>query len=276
MSIPKLEFPPFHLPAEAEALRRLPDATVQAAVDAELFAMVVPPSLGGLGLGLDTLAQSTRILATGCPASAWTLSFLVMHSWLLARLDPGAHAELFPEPGYALAPAPLNPTGTATPVDGGFRLTGRWEWATGIEHADWVLVHAIVDRPDELATAFLVVPRADAIVEDVWHTTGMRATGSNAVTITDVFVPTHRTIARASLMDGGATLADDPMAGYPVVAVLALVAAAPALSYRAKFCWGTGSSTVSGEPRVTDVRCATEPFTVGGSVPNAVRSQPLP
>ncbi|MBP7629682.1 MAG: hypothetical protein KA758_04475 [Acidimicrobiales bacterium] len=215
--------------AEAEALRRLPDATVQAAVDAELFAMVVPPSLGGLGLGLDTLAQSTRILATGCPASAWTLSFLVMHSWLLARLDPGAHAELFAEHGYALAPAPLNPTGTATPVDGGFRLSGRWEWATGIEHADWVLVHAIVDRPDELATAFLVVPRADAIVEDVWHTTGMRATGSNAVTITDVFVPTHRTIARASLMDGGATLADDPMAGYPVVAVLALVAAAPAL-----------------------------------------------
>ena len=58
--------------AEAEALRRLPDATVQAAVDAELFAMVVPPSLGGLGLGLDTLAQSTRILATGCPASSST------------------------------------------------------------------------------------------------------------------------------------------------------------------------------------------------------------
>ena len=77
--------------AEGEELRRLPDATVQAALDAQLFAMVVPPSLGGLGLGLDTLAQCTRILATGCPASAWTLSFLTMHSWLLARLDPEAH-----------------------------------------------------------------------------------------------------------------------------------------------------------------------------------------
>lgn len=215
--------------AEAEDLRRLPDATVQEAVDAELFAMVVPPSLGGLGLGLDTLAQTTRILAHGCPASAWTLSFLVMHSWLLARLDPAAHAELFGEHGYALAPAPLNPTGTATPVDGGYRLTGRWEWATGIEHSDWVLVHAIIDRPDELATAFLVVPRSETTVEDVWHTSGMRATGSNAVTITDVFVPTHRAVAREALMDGGATLADDPMAGYPVVAVLALMAAAPAL-----------------------------------------------
>lgn len=215
--------------AEAEALRRLPDATVQAAVDAELFAMVVPPSLGGLGLGLDTLAQSTRILATGCPASAWTLSFLVMHSWLLTRLPVEAHPDLFGEHGYALAPAPLNPTGTATPVEGGYRLTGRWEWATGVEHADWVLVHAIVDRPDELATAFLVVPRAEATVEDVWHTMGMRATGSNAVSVTDVFVPEHRTIARGDLMEGGPTVADDPMAGYPVVAVLALIAAAPAL-----------------------------------------------
>jgi alkylation response protein AidB-like acyl-CoA dehydrogenase len=215
--------------AEAEARRRLPDATVQAAVDAELFAMVVPPSLGGLGLGLDTLAQSTRILATGCPASAWTLSFLVMHSWLLTRLAPEAHAELFADHGYALAPAPLNPTGTATPVDGGYRLTGRWEWATGIEHADWVLVHAVVDRPDELATAFLVVPRAEVTVEDVWHTSGMRATGSNAVRVADAFVPAHRAVAREALMEGGATVADDPMAGYPVVAVLALVAAAPAL-----------------------------------------------
>lgn len=219
--------------AEGEELRRLPDATVQAALDADLFRMVVPPSLGGLGLGLDTLAQSTRILAHGCPASAWTLSFLVMHSWLLARLDPEAHEELFADHGYALAPAPLNPSGTATPVDGGYRLTGRWEWATGVEHADWVMVHAIVARPDELATAFLVVPRADVTVEDVWFTSGMRATGSNAVTVDDVFVPTRRTVPSSVVMaveeDGAPTPADDAMAGFPVVAVLALVAAAPAL-----------------------------------------------
>lgn len=219
---------------EAEEIRRLPDATVRSATDAELFSMVVPRSLGGHGLGLDTLAQSTRILATGCPASAWTLSFLVMHSWLLTRLEPRARAELFAERGYALAPAPLNPSGVATPVDGGFRLTGRWEWATGIEHADWVLVHAIVDRPDELATAFLVVPRSEVDVEDVWFTSGMRATGSNAVTVTEVFVPTHRSVPGAVVMemgDGAAhgAPADDPMAGYPVISVLALVAAAPAL-----------------------------------------------
>lgn len=219
--------------AEGEELRRLPDTTVRAALDAQLFAMVVPPSLGGLGLGLDTLAQCTRILATGCPASAWTLSFLTMHSWLLARLDPEAHDELFADHGYALAPAPLNPTGTATPVDGGYRLTGRWAWATGIEHAEWVLVHALIDRPDELATAFLVVPRSEVTVDDVWFTSGMRATGSNTVNVADVFVPTHRTVPSSVVMEIGSgtghALPDDAMAGYPVIPVLALVAAAPAL-----------------------------------------------
>lgn len=219
--------------AEAEELRRLPDATIQAAMDAELFSMVVPPSLGGAGLGFDTLAQSTRILATGCPASAWTLSFLVMHSWLLTRLDPAAHADLFGEHGYALAPAPLNPSGTATPVEGGFRLSGRWEWATGVEHCDWVLVHALIDRPGELSTVFLVLPRSQVSVQDVWFTSGMRATGSNAVAVEDVFVPTERTVSSMVVLERDGrfegALADDPMAGYPVIAVLALIAAAPAL-----------------------------------------------
>lgn len=220
--------------AEAESLRRLPDATVEAARAAGVFSILVPRSLGGLGLGLDTVAQATRVLATGCPASAWTLSFLALHGWLLARFDESSHAELFSGRGFALAPAPLNPTGTATRVEGGYRLSGRWEWATGVEHSDWVLVHAIEAGGAELKTRFLVVPRSDATIEDVWFTSGMRATGSNAVAISDVFVPTRRSLPSSELLGAtpgkvGAAADDDAMAGYPVVAVLALVAAAPAL-----------------------------------------------
>lgn len=215
---------------DAESLRRLPDATVEAAVAADLFRMVVPVPLGGMGLGLDTLAQSTRILATGCPASAWTLSFLVMHNWLLARFGPDLHAEVFSQRPYALAPAPLNPTGTATPVAGGYQVRGRWEWATGIEHADWVILHALVDGSEALTTRFLVLPRGDVDVDDVWHTSGMRATGSNTVMVRDVFVPAHRTIESERLMrPTGPPGASDAMAPYPVIPVLALVAAAPAL-----------------------------------------------
>jgi 3-hydroxy-9,10-secoandrosta-1,3,5(10)-triene-9,17-dione monooxygenase len=214
---------------EAEALRRLPPATMADIGDADLWRLVVPTSLGGHGLGIRALAHGTRMLAHGCPASAWTISFLVMHNWLLTKFPAAARAELFtPTRPFALAPAPLAPTGTATEAEGGVRVTGRWEWATGVHHADWVMVHAVQTEP-EFTTRFVLVPIAEVTVEDVWHTSGMRATGSTAVRLDDVFVPSHRTAAAADVMFGGDPIEGDGMAGLPVPQVLALVAAAPAL-----------------------------------------------
>ncbi|MEZ5382455.1 MAG: acyl-CoA dehydrogenase family protein [Microthrixaceae bacterium] len=216
---------------EAEQLRRLPDATVTDASDSGLFGAVVPASLGGHGLGLTELANGTRELAHGCPASAWTLSFLMLHAWLLSKLPPAGATELFADGRVPLAPAPLAPTGSMTPVAGGFRLSGRWEWATGIAHADWVLVHAVQAEP-AFATRFLAVPFRQVEVVDVWFTSGMAATGSNTVSITDAFVPDRFTVDARTLMDGAASagqVVGDGMAGLPVPPVLALVAAAPAL-----------------------------------------------
>ncbi len=214
---------------EGEALRQLPPATIDDVTAADLWRMVVPTSLGGHGLGVHTLANSTRILGRGCPASAWTISFLVMHSWLLTKFPAAARAELFTHnQPWALTPAPLAPTGTINPVDGGFRVTGRWEWATGVQHGDWVMVHAVQMSP-EFATRFLVLPMADVSIEDVWQTSGMRATGSNAVVVDDVFVPSHRSIPSAALMFGGDHLDGNGMAALPVPQVLALMAAAPAV-----------------------------------------------
>jgi len=214
---------------EAERRRRLHPETIDEAADAGLFSMLVPTRHGGGGLGLDSLAECTRILAHGCPAAAWTLSFLVMHNWLVARFPEETVEELFADRPWVLAPAPLNPSGTATPVDGGYRVTGRWEWATGVEHADWVLVHALVDEPGTFSTRFVLLPRDEIDVVDVWHTSGMRATGSNTVVVRDRFVPAGRSIGRAQLMDAAAPVQGDAMSALPVVAVLALVAAAPAL-----------------------------------------------
>jgi alkylation response protein AidB-like acyl-CoA dehydrogenase len=213
----------------AERERRLTPSVIEAVGAADLWPMVVPTSLGGHGLGIAPLAHGTRVLAHGCPASAWTISFLVMHSWLLARMPPAGRAELFaPDHPYALAPAPLAPTGTATPVEGGFVVSGRWEWATGVRHADWVLVHAVQTEP-ELATWFAVLPIGQVEVEDMWHTSGMRATGSEAVRVDGVSVPARRVIPSAALLFTGEPLPGDGMAGLPVPPLLALMAAAPAV-----------------------------------------------
>ena len=213
---------------EAEALRRLPDETLREVREADLLRAVVPTSLGGLGLGLDDLAQGTRVLAQGCPASAWTISFLMLHGWLLSKLPPAGRDELFADGPVVLAPAPLAPTGTVTVVDGGYRLTGRWEWATGVAHSEWVLVHAVQAEP-ELTTHFLVLPRSEVEVDDVWFTSGMRATGSNTVRIDDRFVPAHRAMPARSLLFDAASLDGDGLVNHPVPSVLALVASAPTL-----------------------------------------------
>lgn len=214
--------------AESEAERRVADDVIEAVAEAGLFAAVVPTSLGGHGLGLGTLAQGTRILAHGCPATAWTLSFLMLHAWLLAKFPPDGRTELFADGPAPFAPAPLAPTGRATAVDGGFTVRGRWEWATGVSHSPWVMVHTVQTQP-EVTTWFLVLDRDDVEVDDVWFTAGMRATGSNTIRVEDRFVPARRAIPARAFLDGDVCVDGDAMARMPVASVLALVAAAPAL-----------------------------------------------
>lgn len=215
--------------AEAERIRRLTPDTIDDLVELDLLPMVVPTSLGGHGLGMRTLAHSTRILGHGCTASAWTISFLVMHSWLLARFPPRARSEFFtPDRPWALAPAPLAPTGTIRPVDGGFIVSGRWEWATAVHHSDWVMVHAIQLEP-ELTSRFAVVPIGDVVIDDVWHTSGMCATGSDTVRLDEVFVPADRALVSSELLMGSEPAAGDGLAGLPVAPMLALMASAPAI-----------------------------------------------
>lgn len=214
--------------ADGESLRRVPDAILDAMRAADLFAAVVPSSLGGHGLGLATICQGTRILAHGCPATAWTTSFLMLHAWLLSKFPRAACDELFAGGRAPLAPAPLAPSGQIAPVDGGFVVSGRWEWATGVAHGDWVLVHALQLEPAP-TSRFAVLPRADVRVEDVWFTAGMRATGSNVVHVDDRFVPAHRTIPARTLLDSVESPAGDGLANVPVASVLSLVASAPAL-----------------------------------------------
>lgn len=221
--------------AEAERIRQLTPVVMDAATDMDLFRMVVPTRYGGRGAGLAELIDTTRELAKGCPASAWTLSFLVMHNWLITRFPERLQDEILGgEPGYGLVPAPLAPTGSMRSVTDaggrpGWEVSGRWEWATGVRHADWVMVTGIEDRSDTIAVRFAVLPIDEVQVEDVWHTSGMRATGSDTVVVEGRFVPEHRTLVAESLLESGPPADGDGLAHLPVMGVLALLAAAPAV-----------------------------------------------
>src|ERR1700759_2147563 len=132
---------------EAERLRHLPTLTVNEFRQTDLFRLLLPSRFGGLEASFPELLQPIRRMAHGCASSAWTLGFYALHNWLLSLFDPRAQEEVF-SLGPVLAPAPLAPTGRGSPVDGGVRLSGRWSWATGATHADWMMVGALVEQED--------------------------------------------------------------------------------------------------------------------------------
>lgn len=216
---------------EAERLRHLPAATVSEFRETDLFRLLLPARFGGLEASFPEVLEPIRRIAHGCASSAWTLGFYALHNWLLSLFDPAVQEEVFAS-GPVLAPAPLAPTGRGRPVDGGVRLTGRWSWATGAMNADWMMVGALVDRQDTIYPALVLVPAGEVEVDDVWHTAGMRGTGSHDVIIDDAFVPEHRIVGVADIYGGtapGASLHPAPTYRWPLVPALALTASMPVL-----------------------------------------------
>ncbi|MBX7432445.1 acyl-CoA dehydrogenase [Mycobacterium sp. Y57] len=220
---------------EAERLRRLPAATLADPITSEFINLLVPARYGGRQAAFPEILDPVRQMAHGCASSAWTLGFYALHNWMLALFDEQAQNEAFTASPF-LAPAPLAPTGRGVNCEGGIRVTGRWSWATGVMDGNWVMVGVLCQRdPDDPATiypALALLPIEAVRVEDVWHTDGMCATGSNDVMIDDVFVPRHRLVAVADIYTGsapGAALHDSDTYRWPMVPALALLAAMPAL-----------------------------------------------
>lgn len=221
--------------AEAERLRRLPADTVADATASGFFDLLVPARYGGVQARFPAILDPVRRMAHGCASSAWTLGFYALHNWMLALFSEQAQQEAFATRPF-LAPAPLAPTGHGVGCDGGLRLSGRWSWATGVMDGNWIMVGALCERtagdPSTIYPVLALLPIQDARIEDVWHTDGMRATGSNDVVIDDAFVPSHRVVEVSEIYTGtapGAALHDADTYRWPMVPALALLAAMPAL-----------------------------------------------
>ena len=216
---------------EGERLRRLPAATVADLAASGFTELLVPARYGGQQAEFPAILDPVRRMAHGCASSAWTIGFYALHNWMLALFDEQAQDEAFSTRPF-LAPAPLAPTGRGVPVDGGIRLTGRWSWATGVMDGNWIIVGALCGPDDAIYPALALLPIADVTIDDVWHTDGMRATGSNDVVVSDAFVPQHRLVRVVDIYTGtapGAALHDADTYRWPMVPALALLAAMPAL-----------------------------------------------
>ena len=183
--------------ARAEELRRVPDETVKDVLDTGLHLVGVPQMFGGLsvsyGLALDVAAE----LGRGCPATAWCYGLWAAHSWLVGYWPLQAQQEVFGENPDTLLSSSLNPGkptqngagGTACePVEGGYLLSGRWEFSSGCDHAGWVMLGA----PNIGERNWALVPRHDFEIVDTWFVSGLRGSGSKDIVTENAFVPRHR------------------------------------------------------------------------------------
>ena len=178
---------------QAATLCRVPDETIRDFQDAGLFRILQPKQYGGYELDPETFYAVQTTLAEGCMSSAWVFGVVAVHNWQLALFDAQAQADVWGERDDTLIASSYMPKAEVTPVDGGYRISGRWNFSSGVDHCEWVFLGGLVPSPDgppDYRT--FLVPRADFEVIRVWDTLGLRGTGSHDVVVTDAFVPAYR------------------------------------------------------------------------------------
>jgi 3-hydroxy-9,10-secoandrosta-1,3,5(10)-triene-9,17-dione monooxygenase len=179
---------------EGRRQRRIPDETIADMQRAGFFRVLQPKRWGGYEMDLNTFYEVQLALAEGDMSTAWIYGVSGVHPWFMALLDDRAAQEVWHSDTAALICSSLMPAGRATPAEGGYRLSGRWRYASCCEHCDWALLGALVATgkggPPE--GRIFLLPRKDYGTIDTWQVSGLQATGSWDVTVEDVFVPAHR------------------------------------------------------------------------------------
>ncbi len=215
----------------AEEAGRLPEATIDDLKTMDAFRAVVPTRYGGMELPFPYIPQIFRLLGRGCTSTAWCMGFLIYHNFQFAHFPADAQDEVWGGRGYTMAPGQVMPSGKAVAVDGGYRLSGRWGYATGILHGDWMLLSAPVEKDGEtLPVQRFYVPVEEFEILDTWHVSGMKATGSKDVTLDDAFVPAHRTITVEALRERtgpGLAVNDRPLWRVPLLTFMVFGAVGP-------------------------------------------------
>ncbi|MFC7340482.1 acyl-CoA dehydrogenase family protein [Saccharopolyspora griseoalba] len=184
--------------ADGEQRRALTDAAVRAMDEAGVFRAWVPRRFGGSEHGLETMMAATAEVCRGDPSAGWLALILGSGDWLVGLFPDAAQEDVFGDDPATRICQVLTPKAEAVPVDGGWRVSGRWAPASGCLHSQWAMLG--VTLPDD--AAFALVPMNELTVHDTWFTLGMRATGSNLLSGEDLFVPEHRVLRRSPALRG--------------------------------------------------------------------------
>jgi 3-hydroxy-9,10-secoandrosta-1,3,5(10)-triene-9,17-dione monooxygenase len=208
----------------ADELRRCPDESIGELHAAGLMRVLQPRRVGGSELPWVVLIDLGSELARGCGSTAWNWANYAVHHWMLAFWSLACQEEIWgADPAALIASSMVFPAGKAVRVAGGFRLSGRWPFSSGVDPAAWNMLGGIVKDGSEAAEhRMFLLPRDDYAIIDNWRVLGLRGTGSKDVAAEDVFVPEHRTVSVEATKGGanhpGAAVNPAPLFRIPIFA----------------------------------------------------------
>ena len=189
---------------DIERRRELPEAIVEALIERGLFRLLLPRALGGAELRPAAYVAVIEEIAKHDASTAWCLGQACGCTMTSAYLDPEVAREIFGGERGIVAWGPPGPA-KARAVPGGYCLSGNWSFASGSHHATWLGAHVAILAPDGTPQVrpdggpivrTLLFPKTSAKFADIWHVVGLRGTGSDSYTVTDLFVPEKYTVLR--------------------------------------------------------------------------------
>ena len=208
-----------------EELRRLPDETLRDFHDAQLFRIHQPKRVGGAELEFAAVVTYGALFARACASTAWNWVNFAAHHMMLGMFPPQAQDTIWGRSRDALiASSFVFPAGKSRKVEGGYLLSGRWPFSSGVDPSEWNMLAGLARLDDNLPPEqrIFLVPRSQYKVIDTWFAGGLRGTGSKDVEMSEAFVPEHMTLAVADTKGGptpGSAVNPGPLFQLPVFAL---------------------------------------------------------
>jgi 3-hydroxy-9,10-secoandrosta-1,3,5(10)-triene-9,17-dione monooxygenase len=211
--------------ARSESERTMPRETLEDLHASGVLRILQPKRWGGMELDFVAYVDFAYELARGCASTSWNLANLLMHHWMLGMFDERAQEEVWgANPDALIAAAIAYPQGHGRKVDSGFVISGRWNFSSSVDVADWNLVAVTVRDGDNVVDhRMCLLDKSQYEIVDDWQVLGMRATASMTVVAKDVFVPGYKALCTYDIRGGesfpGARTNPNPLYRIPLSAL---------------------------------------------------------
>lgn len=201
----------------------------------DFFRILQPKRFGGFEYDSATAIRCVLEWSSADASTGWVGGLGIVHQWLAAQFPIEVQDDIWgDDPGTILCGS-YAPSGECVAVDGGYRVTGEYHFASGVDVMDWAILGVFFppeDGSDRPVPGFALVPKADYTVDDNWHVMGLEGSGSKTVVCRKVFVPAYRRVTFAELVSGnspGYQALQSNLYRYAFLSLVAYAISTPAL-----------------------------------------------